>query len=197
MPHRFTAEHDQFIRDNAKGITSFKLTELFNNRFNLSLNRSQIAAYMKNNKITNGLNLKFHNGHVPVNKGTRGMFHGGVETQFKKGQKPHNYNPIGTERLNGEGYIDIKVADPNKWKAKHLIIYESHYGPVPKGYAVIFGDGDKQNIDIENLILVSRNQLLQLNRKNLIQKSAELTKAAILVTDINIKLYKKAKNHER
>jgi hypothetical protein len=31
------------------------------------------------------------------------------ETQFTKGQMPHNWKPVGSVRMNSEGYRDIKV----------------------------------------------------------------------------------------
>ncbi|MEN6487843.1 MAG: HNH endonuclease [Smithella sp.] len=67
-----------------------------------------------------------------------------MATQFKKGNKPANWVPIGTERTNRDGYVEVKIADGrlNKnWKAKHIFIWETANGPVPKGHVVIFGDG--------------------------------------------------------
>jgi hypothetical protein len=45
------------------------------------------------------------------------------------------------------------------WRPKHHLVWESHHGqPIPKGHAVIFGDGNNRNFDPDNLILVSRAQ---------------------------------------
>ncbi|MHB8308668.1 MAG: HNH endonuclease signature motif containing protein, partial [Candidatus Desulforudaceae bacterium] len=116
-----------------------------------------------------------------------GVVTGGKETQFKPGRLPHNYKPVGTERVNADGYVDIKIQDGNaqkNWKGKHLVVWEERHGPVPKGHAVIFGDGNRRNFEPSNLILVSRQQLAVLNKKNLIQNSAELTKTGIIIADI-------------
>ena len=59
---------------------------------------------------------------------------------------------------------------------------------MPKGSAVIFLDGDKRNFDIDNLHLVTRGQLAMLNKNNLIQKDADLTKTAINVVDLMKKI---------
>jgi hypothetical protein len=123
----------------------------------------------------------------------KGLQIGGEETQFKKGNRPHNYKPVGTERVNGEGYVDVKIADPNKWRSKHILIWEKENGPVPKGHVIIFGDGNRLNLELDNLILVSRKQLAILNKNNLIQKDADLTRTGIIVADIYRKINEQKK----
>ena len=185
--HRFSAEQLEFIKDHVKGRSTQDLTELFNARFGLSLTRNQIRASKKNRKLSSGVDCRFPKGHEPFNKGKKGLVSGGEATQFKKGQMPHNYKPIGTERVNSDGYTDIKIQDgkaQKNWKGKHLVVWEEHHGPVLKGHAVIFGDGNRRNFEPSNLILVSRQQLAVLNKKNLIQNSAELTKTGIIIADI-------------
>lgn len=185
MAHRYTDEQRHFIKDNALGKGTAELTELFNHKFGLALSVGQIRGFKKNNKISNGLTGRFDKGHVPINKGKKKSWVGGEATQFQKGHKPHNYVPVGTERVNGDDYVDIKIADPNKWRGKHLIEWERHNGrSVPKGYAVIFGDGNRRNFDLNNLVLVTRGQLAIMNSKGLIQKDAELTKTGIIMADI-------------
>ncbi|WP_374218303.1 HNH endonuclease signature motif containing protein [Bacillus bingmayongensis] len=190
--HRYTEEQKEFIKNNVIGRTSNELTEMFNNQFELSLNVKQIRAFIKNHKLKSGLNTRFKKGQSPANKGKKGI--GGWEpTQFKKGHKPHNYKPVGSERVNGDDYVDVKIADPNKWRAKHQLIWEEANGPIPKGYAVIFGDGNRRNFELGNLILVSRKQLAILNKNNLIQNDADLTRVGIAIADI----YKKIGDRKR
>lgn len=118
---------------------------------------------------------------------------GGWEpTQFKKGNRPANYMPVGSERINGDDYVDIKVADPNKWTGKHILIWEEHNGLVPEGHAILFGDGNRRNFDLDNLILVSRQQLAVLNKNRMIQNDADLTRTAILVVDVKRKIRDRA-----
>jgi hypothetical protein len=193
---QFTPVQKEFIRSNVPGRSNADLTELFNRKFELNVRMAQLKAFKKNNKISSGLTGKFEHGHIPVNKGKKGISRGGVATHFKKGHKPYNYVPVGSERVNGDDYVDIKIADPNKWKGKHILEWESHNGPVPKGYAVIFGDKNRRNFDQENLILVSRKLLATLNRKRLIQHNADFTRTGIIVANIYQKIgdRKRAKN---
>ena len=40
----------------------------------------------------------------------------------------------------------------------HVITWQNEHGPVPDGKIVIFKDGNRNNLDIENLILVDRKE---------------------------------------
>ncbi len=190
--HKYTPDQAAFLVENANGRGTQELTNLFNAHFGLSLAAGKIKAYKNNHKLSSGLNGRFQSGHVPFNKGRKGI-DGWEPTQFKKGHKPHNYKPVGTERVNGDDYVDIKIADPNKWKGKHILVWEEHNGPVPKGHVIIFGDGNRRNFEPDNLILVSRKQLVIMNKKNLIKNDAELTKTGIIIADIYQKIGKRKK----
>jgi hypothetical protein len=192
MFHRYTKKQIEFLTKNVKGRSNAELKEMFNDHFGLDLKITQIKAFKKNRSLSSGLNGRFKPGNVPYNKGKTGL--GGWEpTQFKKGHKPHNYKPVGTERVNGDGYVDIKISDPNKWKGKHIIVWEEHNGPVPKGHVVIFGNSNRRNFDLNNLILVSRKQLALLNKGGLIQNNADLTRTGIIVVDIYQKIGERKK----
>ncbi|WP_028392743.1 HNH endonuclease signature motif containing protein [Bacillus cihuensis] len=194
--HNYTDEQKIFVRENIKGRSRKELTELFNDNFNTNLKVTQMVGFIKRNGLVSGLDGRFIKGQEAWNKGVRGVdFCGenGKKTQFKKGNKPHNYKPVGTERVNGDDYVDIKIADPNKWRAKHLIVWESVNGEIPKKHVVIFGDGNRRNFEPDNLILVSRAQLAMLNKHNLIQDNADLTKTGILVADIYKKIGERKK----
>lgn len=39
-----------------------------------------------------------------------------------------NTKPVGTERKRADGYIWVKIAEPNTWKEKHVLLYESVHG---------------------------------------------------------------------
>lgn len=194
--HKYTGEEIQFLRDFTYGHTHKDVTEAFNNKFGTNLSVSSIKGILQRNKIKTGSNGQFKKGSIPYNKGKHT---GGWEpTQFKKGHHPVNHKPVGSERIDKDGYTLIKTAEPNIWKLKHRVIWESVYGPIPKNHTVIFKDGNKLNLKIDNLMLVDRRKLLILNRHKLIQKDKELTESACIVADLLIKIQdlKKANHKE-
>lgn len=194
MKHFYTAEQKIFLAENIKGRTRKELCEMFNAYFRLDLSLNQITAYIKNNGLRSGLDARFVEGSKPWNKGKKGIYTGGSQTQFKKGQRPHNYKPVGSERVNSDGYVDVKVADPNKWRAKHQLLWEKENGPIPKGYVIIFGDGNRRNFQQDNLILVSKSQLAILNKNQLIKDNADLTRVGIVIADLYKKIGERKKS---
>ena len=190
--HKWSEEQKKFLADNIKGIYSKELTKMFNKRFKTELKNSQITSAIKRLKLKSGLDCGFKKGQTPFNKGTKGLMKPN-KTSFKKGQKAHNYRAIGTERLSKDGYIEIKFKDPNKWKGKHIIIWEKENGKVPKSHAIIFADGNNRNFNKENLILVSRKELLLMNKHGLIKNDGDLTKTGLLIAKLQTKISEKKK----
>lgn len=108
--------------------------------------------------------------HAPANKGLRrpGWSRGRMsETQFKPGNRPHTWKPIGSTRYSKDGYLQRKVSDtgypPRDWIGEHVLMWEKAFGPVPLGYALCFKDGDKAHLAIDNFELISRGELMLRN----------------------------------
>ena len=186
--HIWSDEEKQYLAEITPGRGYKEIQSMMSCKFGFDYAHHQIKGAITRNKLNTGRTGRFEKGHATWNKGTKGLTKANV-TSFKKGQKPHNYKPLGSERITKDGYCEIKVSDTGRrWRPKHVLIYEKHHGKVPKGSAVIFLDGDKRNFDIDNLYLVTRSQLAMLNKNSLIQKDAELTKTAINVVDLMKKI---------
>lgn len=90
------------------------------------------------------------------------------ETQFKKGALPRNNIPVGSTRLV-DGYVYRKVSDVPyvpytvNWKPEHHLIWVAARGPIPDGFALRFINGDRLDVRLDNLELVSRQALMQRN----------------------------------
>ena len=164
-----------------------EILELMNKKFNDRFDYGQIKNAVKRYGLKTGFTGKYEKGNVPFNKGTKGLMKANISS-FKKGHIPGNKRPVGSERIDSDGYTLIKVSEPSTWKLKHRLIYEKYKGEIPKGYQVIFADKDMQNFDIENLILVSKSELLKLNREKLIFKDRESTKAGLNIVKITEKI---------
>jgi len=108
-----------------------------------------------------GIAYRFQPGIKPWNTGLKGWKAGGrsAETRFKKGYRPHTWKPVGAERLSKEGYLQRKMTDtgypPRDWVGVHILLWREHHGPVPPGHKLRFINGDKTDIRIENLALIS------------------------------------------
>lgn len=194
--HWWSEEELEYLREHYKIYTITELLPLFNEHFNVAVTYDQLKGALSRNKILSGRDGRFPKGNEPFNKGMKGINFGGRQTQFKKGNRPQNYRPVGSERVNVDGYTEIKVADPRTWKLKHNVVWEEANGKVPRGQCVIFLDGNKNNITLDNLQLVTRKQLVRLNQNHLISDNPEVTKTGIIIADIYGKISERKKNHK-
>lgn len=107
---------------------------------------------------------RFQKGSKAWNKGVN-YFAGGRSstTQFKRGNKPHNTKHDGSERINKDGYTELRLSC-NNWVLKHRHIYETHHKiDLETNQYVSFVDGNKQNFDIDNLQIVTRADMMLKN----------------------------------
>jgi hypothetical protein len=86
-----------------------------------------------------------------------------AETRFSNGRMPHNHVPVGTVVMSTDGYLKIKVEEPKRWKFVHRMNWEHAHGPIPKGMALVFKDGNHENCAVENLELITRQELMSRN----------------------------------
>ncbi|MGZ5053503.1 MAG: HNH endonuclease signature motif containing protein, partial [Methylobacter sp.] len=135
---------------------------------------------------------QFKSGDISWNKGAIGV-RVSPATEFKKGNAPHNVLPIGTELMKDDDYLWVKVADPNVWRQKHRIVWESIHGAQPKGTAIVFLDGDRLNFDPDNLQLLTRRELLQMNRNKYSQAPAELKPSVLAVSRLQSAIYTRSR----
>ena len=186
----WTEEEKEYLREITPARHYNEIQELINKKFTRRvLTVDQIKNAVGRYKLKTGFSGKFPKGHIPTNKGQKGVYsEGSKKTWFKKGHVPSNTKPIGTEGYAKDGYIVIKIAEPNVWKPKHQIIYEKAHGKIPKGYCVVFADSNKYNFNLDNLILVSRAELLVMNRKGLFSEEPEITKTGANVAKLTVKI---------
>ena len=121
-----------------------------------------------------GATTQFKPGHISANKGLRrpGWAPGRMrETQFRKGEMHGRaealYQPIGAERISKDGYLERKINDDlplqRRWRAVHLLAWEAANGPLPKGHCLTFRDGNRRNIALDNLDLITRAERMRRN----------------------------------
>lgn len=127
-----------------------------------------------NNDI--GFSTRFSKKMAGWNKGKKQVDYMSAENiektkvgRFKKGQDPHNTVVVGYERISRDGYLEVKVRHRKgigknvNFMAKHRIIYESHFGPIPDNCNVEFLDDNKMNFEPSNLVLRTKKENLLMN----------------------------------
>lgn len=152
---------------------------------------------------------QFKKGLIPWTAGRKGYQAGGrsAETRFAKGHKPHNWVPVGTYRVNPEGYLDRKVGEARpwyrSWVAVHRLVWIEANGPIPPGHVVTFKSGrhstELEQITPDALELITQQESM---RRNTIHNlPAELVDVihmrAGLVRRIRTKERKRAEQNQR
>jgi len=122
--------------------------------------------------------MTFVPGNTPWNKGIPKRI---------AGRRSYRFAPLGTERINSNGYLVRKIADTGcesaDWQPVHKIIWESANGPIPVGQILSFRDGDKANISIDNLHLLTRAEIMNRNNmRNLPPELQEVIRMKLLIT---------------
>ena len=191
----FNDEQIKFIEENYGPKSRKELLNALNEKFDLSIKLSQLVSFVKNRKIKSGRTGHFKKGVPSWSSGTRGILKAN-SASFKKGHVPHNWVPVGSERINSAGYHEKKIAEPNYWVGKHILLWQGINGAIPDNHNVRFKDGDKNNIRIENLILVnkSEHQYMTLNKLN--EQPKEVQDTVILLSRDQAKTIKLEKEGE-
>lgn len=173
MKFKYTAEMQDFIRNNAHGRQWHELADLFNAEFGTDKTPRQIQAQAHDIGVRNGL----------MQKNKLGV---------------GRYRPVGSTRLDKDGYVVIKIADPCTWRRAQLVEWEKYHEPIDiRKEMLLFLDGNRQNYHISNLYKISRKMIAIFNRNDLwrlitpdtiesVIQMAEMHKAR---WDAEIKLY--------
>jgi len=181
--HVWTAEEDKYLRDFYPNVNSKKIAEDLNlNRYAV-LNRAYILGIKKSAEFISAMGhtvskhpasiaTRIKKGNVPPNKGKKLDEYLSDESikkfkshSFKKGDLPKNTKYDGYERINIDGYIEVRVSK-GKFVQKHRLIWEEHNGKIPAGTNIQFRDGNRQNCAIENLFAITRQEQIHENSIN-------------------------------
>ena len=183
----YTQGQLDYLQKNRRLPRSLLVTR-FNKRFGTNKNIIAINSVCKRKGWLTGRNSFFTKGHKPWNIGTKGVCKRNSGC-FRRGQRPKNWKPVGSERINtGDGCILIKVAEPNVWRYKHVVVWESEHGKVEKGQLIRFIDGNQLNCSLDNLEQVSRPMHLYLNRNGYGEMPGRLKPSMKAVAEIVVKV---------
>lgn len=190
-------EQIDYVRQIAWHRTTEEIRTMLNEKFGTEYTYKQVKAMKNNHKINSGLTSQFEKGHTPWTKGKSikeicykpESYARWESHHWYKGNRPYNAVPVGTETVDKYGYIKVKIAEPNVWDFKHRIIYEKAYGPIPKGMLVALIDGDKTNLDPENMMLIDQHENgFRHKYAGMYEGNHELGKAVILNSKLKAKI---------
>lgn len=178
--NKWTEKEDSFMRDHYPDMSNREICEKLKRSLRSIYSRAKILGLKKTPEFMqeqwqmlaeklqeSGKSYRYPKGHIPENKGKKipqEVYNRIQYTFFQKGHTSANHKSIGYERINKDGYIEVKIAEPNVFRAKHRIVWEETFGSIPTGYNVQFRDGNRQNLSPDNLYLISRSE--QLKKEN-------------------------------
>lgn len=200
---KYPAEIIEFIISNHKGIGPKQMTSLVNEKFGTAYTNNQIKGIYGNRRLNSGVTGYFEKGKAAFNKGKKQsefMSPEAIErtksTRFHKGHLPPNTKPVGYERINVNGYIEVKIkmrpSHPScndNFVPKHRLVWEQANGPIPEGHIITFKDGNKLNTDLENLMLISQADNAVMNKCGLRTTDPEAAESAVLISKVKRKQY--------
>lgn len=170
--HRYTQEQIEYIGSICGGRLKSEIREMFNEQFGASVTNSSIRSIMERNGFKSGLQGKagaathFKKGHKPWNKDVKGLQLGGDAGWFKKGHDHWKTLPLGSETVH-EGQLWVKTAQPSEWTRKHLHVWREAHGEIPEGMVIRFKDGNKLNVELDNLFMVEHRVMTSVVRRKL------------------------------
>ena len=200
--HRWTDAERARLAEIAPGRSHAEIRAIMTEEFGDHFGGKRISAALKRYGILTGLTGRFEKGSVPYNKGKTWADYGTPEgharsraTQFKAGEV-HGYaaqreQPVGSERVNRDGYVEVKVADglqarPNcNFRMKHHVVYEQAHGAIPEGCNVVFADHDKRNFNPDNLVAVPREIWAVISHRHYDYWDAESLRLAMRIAEVD------------
>ncbi len=164
----WTAEDENLMRQHYADIPTGILSKQLQRSCQALRNKAYDLGVQKNIYDRNNGNTRFAHGNTPWNKGKK--------YTLKKKRRPqknippnhnaHNSLPIGSVRRDGDRYARIKVSNVYKatkvtnWPLLHVHMWEQQNGPVADGHIISFKNGNRYDIRLENLEMITRAENL-------------------------------------
>ena len=200
---KFTAEQEEWLVAH-NHMSASEMSKGINDEFSLSTSPDEIKGWRARTKNPRPTPSRFQKGHTPFSKGKKWDEYMSPESQarsrmttFKKGDTPHNTQPLGSISIM-VGYWVMKVSHTGnqhqKWKFLHRLLWEKEKGPIPKGMNVVFRNGDRNDIRMENLMLMDRKEMARYTPMD--DSEPEMQRFSEIVARVAAKVAEKMKGEE-
>ena len=139
------------------------------------VSRRALDSLRQRKRWLTGRTGRFPKGAVPVNKGNETPYNAAsaahrFQPGHRLGMAAMLWKPVGSERMDKEGYIERKIHDglpaESRWRAVHRIEWEAANGPTPDGMCLKCLDGDRTNTAASNWVAIPRALLPRLCGKS-------------------------------
>ena len=170
MAHKYTQEEIKFMLDYCSTHSYKETQQEFNEKFNTHISIPAVK-YMCN---------------------TRGVYAYGIKQDISLTPKTKS---VGTEWVDPDGYVYIKIAEPNKWRLKHYVEWEKYNKPIEKNEVIFFLDRNRQNCNINNLAIVPKSYTGCFNK--MFNSNVTFTQESFATALLACKLYLDAKEKKR
>lgn len=182
--HDYTPAMINLIIARYKTRTDQQIAEEMSQTFNEEFTAAAIKGKRRRMGLRSGRTGKFELGNIPSpNAGPKKA----TSTSFKKGDRPHNWRPVGSERISVDGYIEVKTEEGCPWRQKQKIVWEQHHGPIPTGDVIRFNDGDKLNCDVDNLEKINRQEHMAFNKAGVNEAHDDIKPTLKLICKLDVK----------
>lgn len=192
----YTDNQIDYLRAIAKGRTRQEITDLFNERFNQKRTMRAIGSVLSRYKIRTGMQghaTRFNKGEPSWNAGkkmtdylTDEQIKSVKKNQYKPGDVPQIYKPVGTERFTSENWMEIKIEEPDVWVKKHRHVWEQAHGEIPERHVILFKDENRQNCELDNLYMVHQSAVTTVGKRKSLTEYPELNELIYKVTELEV-----------
>lgn len=178
----FTKNEDQYLIKNYPSTNTEKMAEYLGRSVHSIYARAGLLGLEKDEDFLNSresgrimpgeckpgsVATQFKAGHVPHNKGKKGVFYPGCEKSwFKPGNSPHNEEYDGAVRIRqesgGQKYMYIRIAKA-EWIPLQHYTWQRENGPIPDGMLLTCKDGNTLNTHPDNWEPITRADLIKRN----------------------------------
>jgi hypothetical protein len=195
----FTKEQRDILTAYIPGHHMNEIQQFIQEQFRVTYSLKQVGAYCQNHKVRTGFSGQFgkERSPVPYSPFKPGK-HISPATEFKKGQASIKTLPIGTRRDKKDGVTWVKVSNvgSHRWRMEKTLVWEKANGPIPDGAVIKLIDGNPKNIAPDNLMLMTKAEVLRYNRRGFNTTNQTINRAALNLAKLDVRAINAKKQND-